>query len=284
MGHLNRLAYFEWSALVDPGPRPDDPAEVPAWEQAHRQALIQSNPALGIRLTEDGCDTERGAMLPEDYARERLGIFPDDITATEPAIDPNHWTACAAPTSKTTGPLVLAFEVSLDRRWAQIGVASTSTLGGVHVEIIENRRRTGWVIPRLLELQQAHSPTATVCNPAGPAGGLLPEAVKAGLVIGLPVPDPETGKVTVKALSGRDYTQACQAAFDDITEHRWRHINQAELDVAVGDATKRTVGDAFVFDRRGATDISPFITVTLAAWAHGRLPAPESPEPFVIVT
>lgn len=277
---MTRLAYFEWSAGADPGPRPDDPDEIAEWEQAHRQAVIDANPALGIRLTEDGCETERGSLLWEDYARERLGLFPNDITATEPAIDPAHWAACAAPTSKTTGPLVLAFEVSLDRKWAQVGVAGQSVLGGTHVGISDNRPGTGWVVGRLLELQREITPTAIVCNPAGPAGGLLPAAEKAGLVIGLP--DPETGKV--KALSGRDYAQACQAAHDDITNHRWRHLSQVPLDVAVGAATKRTIGDAFVFDRRGATDISPFITVTLAAWAHGRMPAADGPEPFVIAT
>jgi hypothetical protein len=250
---VTRLAYFEWSA--DEDAEHDDPE---AWAQA--------NPALGIRIGPDFIRTEMGALEAEDFARERLGIFPEDIDATEPVIDDADWRACAAPASQATGPLVLAFEVGLDRKWAQIGVAAASTLGGVHVEIIENRRFTTWVVARLLELQQAHTPTAIVCNPAGPAGGLIPQAEKAGLVIGLP--DPETGKI--KGLSGRDYTQACQAAYDAITEHHWRHIDQPELSVAVGGATKRTVGDAFVFDRRGAVDISPLLTVTMAAWAHGR--------------
>lgn len=277
---MSRLAYFEWSATADPGPEPlatDDSHQV--WEQAHRQALIESNPALGIRLTEDGSDTERGAMLHEDYARERLGIFPDDIHTTESAFDPEDWAACLAPDSKTTGKLAIAFEVSLDRRWSQVGIAGQSLDGAVHVGITDNRPGTGWVIARLLELQQELQPSATVCNPAGPAGGLLPEAVKAGLTIGLP--DPATG--AVRALTGTDYKQACQSAYDAIVGHRWRHLGQTVLDVAVGAATKRTVGDAFVFDRRGATDISPLITVTLAAWAFGRTPVPES-EPFVIVT
>ncbi len=271
---MTRLAYFEWSALADPGPEPpstDD--DHPAWEEAHRQALIESNPALGFRLTEEGAGTERGAMLHEDYARERLGIFPDDITATESAFEDHHWPACLAPDSKTTGKLAVAFEVSLDRRWSQVGIAGRSIDGAVHVGITDNRPGTGWVIARLLELQQELQPSAIVCNPGGPAGGLLPEAVKAGLHIGLP--DPETG--TVKALTGTDYKQACQSAYDAIVEHRWRHLGQTVLDVAVGSATKRTVGDAFVFDRRGATDISPFITVTMAAWAFGRMPKTPPP-------
>ncbi len=264
---VTRLAYFEWSATADPGPEPPAAADDhPAWEAAHRQALIESNPAFGIRITEEGCATERVGTPHEDYARERLSIFPTDITATESAFDPDDWTACLLPTSKTTGKLAVAFEVSLDRKWSQVGIAGQSLDGAVHVGITDNRPGTGWVIARLLELQAELDPSAIVCNPAGPAGGLLPEAEKAGLVVGLP--DPDTG--TVKALTGTDYRQACQSAYDAIVEHRWRHLGQGVLDVAIANATKRTVGDAFVFDRRGVTDISPLITVTLAAWAHGR--------------
>jgi len=265
---VTRLAYFEWSCPDDA-----DPDDSDAWAQA--------NPALGIRIDPDFIRTERGALEPEDFLRERLGIFPEDIEHSEPVFAETDWEACDAPASQATGPLVMAFEVSIDRRWANIAVAAASTLGGTHVELIENRQRTGWVIPRLLELQQAHAPTAIVCNPAGPAGGLVPEATKAGLVLGLP------GAAGAKPapVSGRDYAQACQAAYDAITEHQWRHINQPPLTVAVLGASKRTVGDAFVFDRRGSVDISPLLSVTLAAWAHGRQTEQEpEPEPFVIVT
>lgn len=289
----HRLAYIEHCASEDPGPRPDvdedgkeldeDSEEVQHWLARWRLALVEANHALGVRIGEEFCETERLTLTPHEvFARERLGIFPEDVNATEAAIDEADWKTCAAPQSKTTGPLVLAFDVSVDRKWAQIGVAAASTEGGTHVEIIENRRGTGWVIDRLLELQQAHTPTAIVCHPGGPAGGLIPEAEKAGLVLGLPDPDPEKAKAgKVKAISQTDYTQACEAAYDAIAEHRWRHINQPELTIAATGAGKRPVGDAFVFDRRGIVDISPFLTVTLAAWAFGRRPAEAAREPNI---
>lgn len=265
---MTRLAYFEWSAGDDA--EHDDPE---AWAQA--------NPALGIRITPDAIRTELGALEAEDFARERLGIFPEDVETSDPVIDETDWIACSWPKSTAGSPLVLAFEVSLDRRWSVIAAAGPSTLGGTHVEVVENRRGTGWVIARLLELQQAHSPTAIVCNPAGPAGGLLPAAEKAGLVVGMK--DPETGKA--KPLSGRDYVQACAAAYDAIVDHQWRHIDQPELTMAATAAGKRPLGDAWVFDRRGNVDISPLLAVTVAAWAAGRAPKPEPEyEPFMVVT
>jgi hypothetical protein len=95
------------------------------------------------------------------------------------------------------------------------------------------------------------------------------------LVVGMV--DPATGKV--RAVSGRDYTQACAAAFDDIVEHQWRHIDQPELNMAATGAAKRPTGDAWVWDRRGTVDISPLTAVTLAAWAAGR-PGEEETEPW----
>lgn len=264
---MSRLAYFEWSATEDA--EHDDPA-----------ALAQANPALGYRITPDAIDTERQALDAEDFARERLGIFPENIDAVDPAIDEADWLACRSPQSKRGNPLVFAFEVSVDRKWSVIAAAGPSTMGGTHVEVIENRRGTGWTVARLLELQQAHTPAAIICNPAGPAGGLLPAADKAGLVVGMP--DPATGKV--RALSGRDYVQACAAAYDAIVEHQWRHIDQPELNMAATGAGKRPLGDAWVFDRRGNVDISPLLAVTLAAWAAGRQAQDKPSEPFFITT
>lgn len=238
-----KLAYFEWSAPDDAAP--DDPE---AWGQA--------NPALGIRISEDFIDTERGALEPDDFARERLGIFPEDIDGTEPAIDPDDWKACTALDSTIVGPLVLIFEVSVDRKRAVIASVGRSSNGGTHVEVIESRPRTGWVVERLVKLRDKHHPGAIICNPSGPAGGLLADCEREGLA--------------VEAVKGPDYTQACQAAYDDITEHRWRHIDQASLTAAVTGAAWRTQGDARVFDRRGLLDIAPLTAVAIGSWFIGR--------------
>lgn len=246
---MSKLAYFEWSA-------PDDAShDAP-------EAWAQANPALGIRISEDFIDTERGALEPEDFARERLGIFPEDIDASEPAIDPDDWRTCAKPDSKRVDPVVFAFEVSTDRKWSVIAVASTSTLGGLHVEVVESRRRTSWVVDRLIELRDKYHPTAIVCNPNGPAGALLTECTTSGLVVGIPDPE-KPGKF--RPATTADYAQACGAAYDDITEGRWCHIDQPVLNVAVTGASKRTTGDTWVFDRRTGVDISPLVAVALAA-------------------
>lgn len=237
-----RLAYFEWSAEDDA--EHDDPE---AWAQA--------NPALGIRISGDFIQTERGALEAEDFVRERLGIFPEDIDATETVVDEDDWKACAAPESKLAGAMVLAFEVSADRRRTVIATAGPSSVTGTHVEVIENRAGTGWAAARLFALRDKHTPAAIVANFSGPSGGLKKDCTVAGL--------------DVTDIKGTELAQACQAALDAITEHRWRHIGQASLTAAVTGAGKRIVGDAWVFDRRGVLDISTFTAVTMAAWAVG---------------
>lgn len=258
-----RLAYFEWLAHLDT----DRITTREQWEEAiaaildDRQAWAQANPGLGYRIGEEFVQSERDAMEPEEFARERLGLWPD-IEDVDAVIDPDDWAACRSPrdsanrpTSKLVDPVCFAFEVSPDRRRALIAAAGTSSLGGTHVEVVEEERRTGWVVPRLVELRDKHGPAEIICNPAGPAGGLLPDCEREGLEI--------------TKLTGRDYTHACEAAYDEITEHRWRHLDDPGLNAAVTSAAKQEVGDAWVFDR-DTGEAFRLLAVVMAAWGAGR--------------
>lgn len=263
-----RLAYFEWSALVDA-----PPGDYDAWQAEvarlvdDRTAWAQANHALGGRITEEAVESERAAMDWPDFARERLGIFPEESHVVSRVISADAWEKCQSTESAAEDPVVFAFEVSHDRQWAVIGSAGVSTVGGKHVEVVDNRARTGWVVDRLVQLRDKHQPSDIVCHASGPAGSLLADCEKAGL--------------KVRELSTAHYAKACGAAFDEITEGRWRHPDQRLLNIAAAGATRRPMGDAWVFDRRGSTDISPLAAVCLAGWALGE---PDSSEPILIVT
>lgn len=255
-----RLAFFEHCASEDPGEKPlvdEDTEEFQEWLARWRQAICEANPALGIRLTEEFCETERGAMTHEEFLLERLGIYPEDLEGTEAAIDEDDWKACAAPTSQITGPPVIVFDVSVDRKTATIAAVGTSSAGGTHVEVIESRKRTGWVVARLAELKAKQNPSAILCNSSGPAGALLADCEREGL--------------DVTEITGAEFAKACQAAYDDIVERRWRHLNQATLTAAATGAAKREqASGGFVFDRRGLLDIAPLTAVALGAWHLGK--------------
>lgn len=247
-GSPGRLAYFEWSAEVVV--TEDDAAAGAA--RADRGRVAEANPAYGIRITDEAIDTELEALEGEDFDRERLGIFADQLDAVEPVIPEESWATCERKSSKLLDPVVLAFEVSVDRRWGVIAAAGPSSLDGWHVEVVEHRRFTGWMVARLIELVEKHHPVSVVVNPAGPAGALLEDCRKA--------------KLELVEAGGRDVVQACGAAYDDVIEGRWSHIGQSVLTLSVNESAKRVVGDAWVFDRRGSADISPLAAVTLAAW------------------
>lgn len=280
-----RLAFFEWSAHVELGRQPDGSlVTVADIDHTDRLLWAQANSALGRRITPEWVATAELTMMDKvEFCRERLGLYDDvDEEVADTVVEPKDWKACRRPTSTATDSRVFAFEVALDRSWSQIAVAAPSTLnsGLTHVELVENQPGTGWIINRLLELRERWKPSAIVCNPSGPAGGLLPEAKRAGLEVGV---RDEKGKIV--SVSATDYRQACQAALDAITQHRWAHIGQKPLDVAVAGTATRNVGDSVVFDRRGKIDIGPFTAVTLAAWASGRpSPPPVKRDPIMIVT
>ena len=87
-------------------------------------------------------------------------------------------------------------------------------------------------------------------NPSAPAGSLIPGLQTAGIE---PV-----------LISGREEAQACGGFYDAIVEKQVRHGNQAPLNIAVEQATKRPTGDSWVWHRRTAMDISPLTGATLA--------------------
>jgi phage terminase large subunit-like protein len=235
----DRLAYFEWCA--DEDAVLDDRA---AWAQA--------NPGLGIRLNERVIEGELGIMTPENFALERLGIFPDDIDEVDRIIPAEAWSACEDAKSKPTGFLFYALDVSPQRDWASIAVAAASDCGGIHVEVIDRRAGTDWLVARAVKLQGRHGGKVVVAK-GSPAWSLKD--------------DLEVAKVDLLPISTEEHSQACGDLYDAVIEARLRHIDQDELNTAVGGADRRYYGDAWLWSRRtSSVDISPLVAVTLAHW------------------
>lgn len=262
------LAYFEWS--INPHAdecqpdcaEHDDPSQPASWARA--------NPALGIRISEEHVGRERASMGPAIFARERLGVgdYPIEGGATWQVIGEDAWRALGDASSRPEDPVAFCVDMTPERSHAAIGVAGAAG-EATHVEVVDHRPGTGWVVERAADLQERWSPCAWVVDAGGPAGSLIPDLEKAGIEV-----------ISPKA---REVAQATGQFIDDVTEQALVHLDQAPLAAALAGAQLRPLGEASAWARRGVSvDISPLVAVTLAAWGlRTHVDEEEVPEPWV---
>jgi hypothetical protein len=263
------LAYFEWS--IDPHddhcPKGctdhDDPASVRSWQRA--------NPGLGIRISVEHVAREYATMSVDGFARERLGVGNWPMEAGGWAVIPEAaWVALADPRSSVQDPVAIAADVSWDRAWGAIAVAGRRADGLFHVEVVEHKPKTDWMVNRLVGLVERWKPLAVMLRPRGPAGFLIPELEAAGVEVAL--------------LSTAEGAQACGLVYQSVADTRnVRHLAQPELASALSGAARKPVGDAWTWARKDgglSVDLTPLYAVTDALWGYvtrAHLPGPVMP-------
>jgi hypothetical protein len=235
------LAYMEWSVpqpgYGDPLPDPDDMANV-----------AMANPSLGTKfLGTDYLAMEAGSLSLAGRCRERLGVFDEVVGVTPPIFPGTSWDDTADEGSAIKGRIDFGIEVAQDRSWSCIGASGRRPDGLLHAQVVENHPGTDWVVGKLKELGAEE----VALSPNSPAGSLAE--------------DIEAADMKVVKYPTADYATACGRFYDLVVQSGLRHLKQGELDKAVQGATKRTSGDAYLFDRKGSTDISPLSAVVLAA-------------------
>ncbi|MFJ9573579.1 terminase large subunit domain-containing protein [Streptomyces bacillaris] len=249
-----RAAYFEWFA-----PEDMDRADPATW----RATL----PALGHTVTEAVIAAELEKLDPAEFDRAYLNRTRKPTPPTDPNVPKAAWPALADPGSKTGGDVVFAVDVSQDRAHASIGVASVRPDGRVHVELVDRRGGTAWVVPALVRLKKARDPLLiAVASSGAPAGSLIDDLVKAGITVPEDKEHPHRGYLAV--LRTNDIVEACGQMADAMTQGLLAHVEQAPLTAAVNGARTRRIGDAWTLDRtKSLADVAPFVAVTIARWA-----------------
>jgi hypothetical protein len=251
------LAYFEWSVDAhrdECGPTctdHDDPDDPQSWAKA--------NPALGIRISPAHVRNERASLGSGGiFERERLGVgeYPSDTADTWQVIGEDAWRALAAAESEPSDPVAFAIDMTPERSHAAIGVAG-DWRGGTHVEVVDHRPGTGWILDRAAELHEKWRPRCWVVDAGGPAGSLIADLEER---LGVEVVQPKA----------REVAAACGQFYDAVAEQGLSHLDQAPLAAALAGAQKRPLGDAWAWARRiVSVDISPLVAVTLAKWGLG---------------
>lgn len=240
------VGLFEWSAPEDCDL--DDP-----------DAIAQANPALGHLIHMDAIDAARETDPEPVYRTEVLCQW---VSAARSVIDLETWLATMDPDSSIATDLALAVDVSIDREWASIAAAGVRPDGTHHVECLDRRRGTGWVVERLRELNARHEPVAVVVDPAGPAASLI-----MSLEAGEEVDGQQLHQMVISQPTGREYAAACGQFYDAAVQGKLHHLDQTELTLALGAARRRSSGDQFMWDRKApADDISALVAATLALW------------------
>lgn len=241
-----RVCLNEWSAPEDTNPK-DPPVE----------AIAAANPGLGIRITMEFVRDEQGAMTPETWAVERLGIglwFEDEDTPA--VIDPEVWRALKGRTG-LVGPVALGLSMTPYRpggtQVLSIAAASYTTDGKKHIEVgyhdtgIGAAAEVGRLVARL-------RPCALVINGNDPAMALKPELLKLDI-------EPEE-------MSASQMAQASGAFHLDAVAALLQHTGDPLLQGALAAAGQRIVtggGWAWTAIEPGA-DISPLEAGTAAHW------------------
>jgi hypothetical protein len=255
-GKPGRMAYLGWS----PAYGRDEwrtPADVPEEATADPQVIAEGNPALGIRIDlEHIVETEREAMDHRTFCAERLGVgdWPALGADEGDEISRDQWAACEDPNSSAVDPVAFAFDVRPDRQTSAVSVAGVREDGLRHVEVLEHKSGTRWVLDYLKERVERHD-----CGPVLFAANSPAAALKKGLV--------ESG-IPFEEVSGPDFAQACGSFVDDVVEGELRHRVDLSLAAAVRGAAKRPLGDSWAWSRKNsAVDISPLVACTLARFA-----------------
>ncbi len=244
MGVREGLAYFEWSASEDA-----DPADPQVWRACM--------PALG-HLFDEAAIIRRLKRAEEegkfnDFRRAYLNQWVSREEDDPPVISEGVWSSLADPDSTALDPVVFAVAVTPMQDAASISISGRRADGLAHLEVVDSRPGTGWVVDRLSELVSRWRPAAVVLDGSGPAGSLLPSLSERG--------------VDVTKASMSDYAQACGAFYDAAVNRQLRHLADSTLDRAVAAGRKRPLSDRWAWGRKGSADITPLEAATLALWA-----------------
>lgn len=227
------IAYFEWSASVE-----DDPYERQVWRRAM--------PALGLTVQEEAVEHAMASMTRNEFRRSYLNVW---STVSEQMIPQKVWLASCSAKVAPAGTMSFAIDIALDRSRASIAVADREG----NIELVENREGVGWVQQRALELYRRWK-SPIIIDGYGPAYSLV-EPMKTLLV-----------DLTVYKTA--DVVAACALFYDAILDKTIKVKSDDRLDKAIGAATRRNVGQQWLWQRNTPdADITPLYASTLA-WHH----------------
>lgn len=231
-----------------------------------------ANPAIGRRISLDYLRSERRALPPEEFMRERLGWWEDPVGG-ESGISVEVWQRLADREAVINEPCTLAIDVAPGHVAGAI-----ATCGGA-LHIVDHSPGTSWIVPRLVGLDAEHEIAAVGVDPSSPASALIPDLEKAGFTVRHKSTNPN-GKLVL--LTGRESVQACESFLAAVVDRTLVHRDELALNAAVEGAGRVEVGDSWKWSRKDSTvDICPLKSATVARYLWTTMPKKVSVGPMI---
>jgi hypothetical protein len=257
-----RMYYAEWS--ID---------EVVGYDREDPESLVPANPSLGLLLDPNEILEDELPTFPriEEYDRERLGVGrypadPDESRLVPKSLVEAMRIPFDSPRYGRTppGPFALGIAVKPDRSWSAISVVWRDGDTDV-LDVVDHRRGTRWLKRRVRHLRAKWGDriVAVVIDDHGPGKNLIEE---------FEAEDDDGGPVEINPVGLDEYADSTAGLYDDMTEPgeiTIAHRGHKALVEAMAGVESRSVGDRWVWKRRGSTDITPLEAATLAR--HGLL-------------
>lgn len=247
-GESDDVFYIEYTA--DPDLSLDDRA---AWAQANPAFASGRVPERAIarlrkRFTND-----------DDFAREALGRW--DRADNGEVITEDVWEMSEDITSQIASDMALAIEVGPDAAYASLCIAGTRIDGRAHIELVEQRKGTSWVVPYVRGFLTANPGVRSVVLDLGSSARVL-------------VDDFTREKIKLTHPRVMDVGDACLRIVDGLASGEVVHIGQPQMNISRQGARKRALGTEgmWAWSRKSSvSDITPIVAATLALWGSQTL-------------
>ena len=247
-GTDKRLAWYEWSV-------PDIPKKDATFEDV-LPLCYDTNPAMGIRLTESFTEVEFNRLSLEGFARERLGWWASDTGTT--LIDKGDWTACYNAEPPTEGKLAYGVKFSPDGDHVALVACRKPKEGNPHVELVHyesTRKGTSWLADWLVERKDKIAVVA------------IDGASNVDVLIAQ-MRENHFPRLGIAKVETKDYISAATRFYNAIKEHKVTHFNQEPLNDVAEATIKRPIGDkgGWGFSCRDDIDPAPIEAAAVAYW------------------
>ncbi|MFF0469340.1 terminase large subunit domain-containing protein [Micromonospora zamorensis] len=252
------LAWFDWGVQgVDlDGLEGVDLDDVGLW--------AKTNPAFGIRISEEFISRERRTLSREDFARERLGIWPGRVTGSSGVIADELWRQQIDPDPGRPADIALAVQVNSKRTFTAIAAVGPRPDGTLQVSIVDYRPGTHWVVDRLVDLRDRWNPVAIAVQDKGPTGPLLLDLEKRGICPPEDPEQPQRGDLAVPWAA--EVAVSYGLLLDAVHQHRLFHLDEAPLNTALASAKTRPLGGGTAWEFKN-DEAAPLLAATFAHWA-----------------